>query len=65
MHMRVRVCVCVISGLSILFRIFAKPINKHTLYTRQIALIFVMWDYLSLILFASNVARSHAIDSAV
>ena len=34
--------VCVISGFSILFKIFAKPINLHSLYTCEMALIYFM-----------------------
>ena len=67
-HLCARVCicvcvrVCVISWLSILFRIQAKPTNKHTLYRRKVALIFVMWDYFYLFLCASDVAKSQTCD---
>ena len=66
-RMCVRVCVCVhvcvISGLSIIFMILVKPINFHTLYTHQLASIFVMWDYLSLYIFAGDVTQREAFDS--
>ena len=32
-HECVCACACVIIGLSILFKILAKPISKHSLYT--------------------------------
>ena len=40
-----RTCVhaCVIRELSILFKIFANPLNTHDLYTHLFALIFAMW----------------------
>ena len=65
--MRVHACVrvSVISGLSILLRIKAKPINSHSLYTRQIALIFVMRDYFLLFLFVGNVVQREAFDHAI
>ena len=56
-------CVCVISGLSNLFRISAKPINLHTLYSHEIAFIFFMWGYLSFYIFAGDVAQWEAFDA--
>ena len=53
---RVCMCVHVISGLSILFRIQGKAINMHTIYTREIMVIFVMWDYLCFCIFAGDMA---------
>ena len=59
MHMYVRVCArvcaCVISESSILFKIFANSLITHTLYTRRFTLLFVMWDYYCLFLCASDV----------
>ena len=61
----VRVCASVISGLSILFKIYANPLNTLHLYTRQFALIFVMWDYLSVYLYAGDMARREASDLGI
>ena len=58
----VHVCVCEISGLSILIRIFSKPTNHLYLYTRDFALIFIMWEYVCLFNCASDVVRSQVFD---
>ena len=47
----VRMCNC---GLNILFKILAKHINTHTLYTHKIALDFSKRYYFSLFLFAGD-----------
>ena len=47
-HVCVCVCTSVISGLSIVFRICANPLNTLHLYTARIAFIFVIWAYVSI-----------------
>ena len=56
------VYICVISELSIIFRIFSNSLITHTLYTRQFILIFAKWDYLCLFLCASYVTKCRACD---
>ena len=64
MHVYVRmctyVCACVITELSILFRIFANSLITYNLYNHQFTLIFSMWDYFCLFLRTGDVAHSRA-----
>ena len=55
-------CVCVISGLSILFKIFPNSLSTHTLYTHRFALIFATWDYFYLFLCTRDIAQSGSCD---
>ena len=58
-----RVCTCVrvcarVSSLWVKHPlwIFANPLYNHLLYIGQLIRIYVMWDYLSMFLFADDVA---------
>ena len=57
-----RVCGSVISGLRILFRIYANPLNMVYLYTCHFDLIFSISDYMCLFLRAGDVAHFGACD---
>ena len=61
-HVCARVCVSVISVLSIFLRIYANPLYTVYLYTCLFALIFSMWVYLCLFLCAGDAAHSIVCD---
>ena len=48
-HVHVHVLTCVhvimISGLRICYKLYANPLISRMLYTRQIAIIYIMCDY--------------------
>ena len=60
---RARVCECVISGISILSRIFANPLNTHSFYIRLLPQLFSCGTipFLS----HGNVAQFGAFDSCI
>ena len=61
-HVRTCARACVISEISTLFRVYAISLSTHTLYTCRIALIFSMWDYFDIFIFAGDVPSCGASD---
>ena len=55
-HACARMCVSVINGFTIFFRIYANLLNTVYLYTCPFAFICVMWDHLSIYFYVDNVA---------
>ena len=66
-----RVCACAHMWASVITEIKhpchnnAIPLNTYTLYTRQISLIYIMRDYLFILIWAGDVASCGARDHAI
>ena len=48
-----------------MLKIFSSPLFAHDLYSRAFSLIFIMWDYFSIFMYAGDVGASGAFDYAI